>query len=145
MDVFTWSVPFVTEKVLEIFHNIMATPRSEVQKHEEEEKRQLEDEKDAKKESTLPDLDAKPPTDVFRASKYDVLRKRIGFVGKMVRLVKALREENETIVQLKGFCPDNKIPKGLLFEGHDALENALTGFVNAKNADQINEKLPENN
>ena len=61
----------------------------------------------------------------------------------MVKLVKMLREENESIVQLKGFCPDNKIPKGLLFEGHDALENAVAGFANAKDADQINEKLPE--
>ena len=41
----------------------------------------------------------------------------------MVKLQKVLRENNEQIVQLKGMCPDNKIPKGLLMEGGDAINN----------------------
>ena len=140
MDVFTWSVPFVTEKVLEIFAHIMSTPRKDDPKAEEEAVEQ----KDEKEEKIkLPKLISSPPTETGPVSNVDVIKRRIGFVGKMVRLVKIIREENEGIIQLGGFCPDAKIPKGLIFEGHDALENALSGFVNAKNADQINEKLPE--
>lgn len=33
------------------------------------------------------------------------------------------RENNEQIVKLKGMCPDNKIPKGLLVEGGSAIKD----------------------
>lgn len=33
------------------------------------------------------------------------------------------REQSETIVKLKGVCPDNKIPQGLLLEGTSALKD----------------------
>jgi hypothetical protein len=35
------------------------------------------------------------------------------------------RQENETVVRLKGMCPDNRIPQGLLSEGGTALQNGL--------------------
>ena len=37
-------------------------------------------------------------------------------MGKMMKLNKVLREESDNVVKLKGMCPDNKIPKGLLSE-----------------------------
>ena len=40
----------------------------------------------------------------------------------MMKMQKTLREENELIVKLKGFCPDNKIPRGLILEGKNALK-----------------------
>ena len=52
------------------------------------------------------------------------------------------REENELILKLKGVCPVNKIPSGLLLEGKDALVDAMGAFSNAKNIDVQNERRP---
>lgn len=46
-------------------------------------------------------------------------------MSKMMRMFKTLREENESVVALKGICTDGKVPKGLLIEGKKALENEL--------------------
>ena len=47
-------------------------------------------------------------------------------MSRMMKMFRTLREENESIVQLKGICPDGKVPKGLLLEGKQALESELT-------------------
>ena len=61
-------------------------------------------------------------------------------------MFKTLREENESVVQLKGICSDGKVPKGLLLEGKKAIENELEDrsglFDNAKKMDQFNEAMP---
>lgn len=63
-----------------------------------------------------------------------------------MKMFKTLREENESVVQLKGICPDGKVPKGLLLEGKRALENELVDrsgiFNNAKKLDSVNEGIP---
>jgi serine/threonine-protein phosphatase 2B catalytic subunit len=43
----------------------------------------------------------------------------------MSKMMKTLREERETVMQLKGLAPDNKIPKGLLAGGTEAIQSAL--------------------
>lgn len=64
-----------------------------------------------------------------------------------MKLFKTLREENESVVQLKGICPDGKVPKGLLLEGKKAIENELYDragvFTNAKKLDAMNEAMPD--
>ena len=63
-------------------------------------------------------------------------------------MFKTLREENESVVQLKGICPDGKVPKGLLLEGKRALETELLDrrdfFTKAKMLDSVNEAMPAN-
>ena len=44
---------------------------------------------------------------------------------------------------IKGQCADNKIPKGLLIKGIDAVKDAVEVFHVAKNFDVINEKIPD--
>lgn len=61
----------------------------------------------------------------------------------MLKLFKTLRKEHEDILKLKGLCPDNKLPKGLLFGGSTAIKNAIEQFANAKEADVDNERRPE--
>ena len=67
-------------------------------------------------------------------------------MSKMMKMFKTLREENESVVQLKGICPDGKVPKGLLLEGRKAIENELVDrskvFTNAKKLDSHNEGMP---
>lgn len=68
-------------------------------------------------------------------------------MSRMMKIYKTLREENESIVQLKGICPDGKVPKGLLLEGKRALETQLLDrkdfFSNAKKLDSANEAMPD--
>lgn len=51
---------------------------------------------------------------------------------------KTLREQNEAIVKIKNEN-DNKLPKGLLLEG----SQAVNAFKQARNKDQDNEKRPD--
>ena len=54
-------------------------------------------------------------------------------------------------MKLKGFCPGNKIPKGILMQGPEALKTgnicfkiilAYERYKNAKQLDIVNEKRP---
>jgi len=64
-----------------------------------------------------------------------------------MKMFKTLREENESVVQLKGICPDGKVPLGLLLEGKKALEAELVDrkdfFTKAKILDSMNEAMPD--
>jgi serine/threonine-protein phosphatase 2B catalytic subunit len=60
----------------------------------------------------------------------------------MIRIFKTLRQENEDILKLKGLCPDNKIPRGVLLQGASAIKDAIHQFANAKQMDLANEKRP---
>ena len=61
----------------------------------------------------------------------------------MIKLFKVLREQNENILKLKGLCPDNKLPKGILLEGSTGIKDALEEFGAMKKADMMNEKRPD--
>jgi serine/threonine-protein phosphatase 2B catalytic subunit len=47
---------------------------------------------------------------------------KVKFITLMMKMYKTLREENELIMKLKGFCPGNKIPRGILMQGPEALK-----------------------
>ncbi|SCO65028.1 serine/threonine protein phosphatase 2B catalytic subunit A, putative [Plasmodium vivax] len=85
-------------------------------------------------------------TDDAQASKErsDALRKKVQSVGRLMRVFRTLRKENELIVQLKGCSPGYRIPVGLLLQGKEGLENELEKFTKAKQIDSINEKRPPN-
>ena len=139
MDVFTWSIPFVSEKVTEMFQSmlrkahILASDEPDVKAVDIQ--RKLEEEMDQSK-------DKHPPALERSLSKRQIIKKRLLFVTRMVRFFRLLREENETIVKLKGMSPDNRIPRGLLLEGKDAIKDAYEAFSKAKKADIINERRP---
>ena len=42
--------------------------------------------------------------------KVDVIKSKMGFIGKMMKMQTNLRENRELFMQLKGMCPDKKIP-----------------------------------
>ena len=67
---------------------------------------------------------SKFPLTIFRLEA-DLLRKKVKAMSRMMKMFKTLREENESVVQLKGICPDGKVPKGLLLEGKRAIESEL--------------------
>jgi len=121
MDVFTWSMPFVLEKVTEVIQSLTRPIEDEVQ-------------------TNAANVEALKLTAKQRlASK---IKSKLKFMGKMMRAYRTLREDRELIVQLKGLCPGNRIPHGLLMEGRPALLSALDMFTKAKSWDSVNESRP---
>jgi serine/threonine-protein phosphatase 2B catalytic subunit len=53
------------------------------------------------------------------------LRLKVKFITMLMKMFKTLREENELIMKLKGFCPGNKIPRGILMQGPEALKTGI--------------------
>jgi serine/threonine-protein phosphatase 2B catalytic subunit len=121
MDAFTWSVPFVIEKVLQLIWSTI--PKS--------------DEDSDTLGDGLRDLQNQ-----FKENKSDMLKKKLRAVTSMMKMFNTLRSDNESILMLKGMCPDNKIPRGLLVQGHEAIVGAIQSFNHAKNLDKENEKRP---
>lgn len=139
MDVFTWSIPFVGEKVTEMLVNILNIC-SEDELTEEEQ--------------------ADPEVAAEAVKRKIVLKNKILAVGKMARVFTVLREESESILELKGLTPSGSLPVGILSGGKESLHTALSdlsvggsvtgsahnhkisGFAEAKSLDLRNERMP---
>ena len=60
-------------------------------------------------------------------------------------MYKVLKENQNNIVRLKQLSPNGKIPSGVLSGGASAIEKAISSFNAAKDADSVNEALPNSN
>jgi serine/threonine-protein phosphatase 2B catalytic subunit len=130
MDVFTWSLPFVGEKVTEMLVNVLNI-------HSEEDDEEPADEMD--------------PASV--QARREVIRNKIRAIGKMARVFKVLRQENESVVTLKGLTPSGMLPFNVLQEGSTGIRDAIdqleakprkriTSFEEARKLDLKNERMP---
>lgn len=127
MDVFSWSIPFVVEKVTEILLRT-GDPKivGSITGGDEEEKSDKVDIQEKLREG-----DEKTAL----GGKADLLRKKVRVMSRMFRMLKTIREEKESLTRLKGLCPDNKVPRGLILSGGDAIKDALEQFSKAKEFD----------
>lgn len=127
MDVFSWSMPFVIEKVTEMLYNVLNL--KDVQEDEPP--------NDAIKDKLSEEAIAS------HKARISAMKNKIRSIGKMASIFKTLRQEHESITKLKGLCPGYKIPPGTLTSGAEAIEEAIVQSEKAKKLDRMNEGMPE--
>lgn len=104
MDVFSWSIPFVAEKVVEMFFHVLKASDAE-------------DTDDVKDDDIDFNLLKQEENGSKLQDKKDIMRNKVKFVSKILKMQKTLRMHSETIIQIKNKY--NQLPKGLLLEGED--------------------------
>ncbi|KAF7730815.1 3',5'-cyclic-nucleotide phosphodiesterase (PDEase) (3':5'-CNP) [Apophysomyces ossiformis] len=124
MDVFTWSLPFVGEKITDMLIAILNICSKE----------ELADEENV----VLEDKTVSDEAEQRRT----VIRNKILAVGKMSRVFSVLRENSERVMELKSLSPTGRLPLGTLALGVEGIKSAITSFEDAKRSDLENERLP---
>jgi len=119
MDVFSWSLPFVAEKVAEMLLVLLRFSEDDEEREEREHRESREKEK-----------------------RRQQIRNKILAVTKMMRMYTTLRTEQEAILMLKGLSERNQLPQGILSGGAEAIREAIGNFGKAKEADKDNEMRP---
>lgn len=151
MDVFTWSVPFVMEKVSEILLYLAQTSAEVDDDDDDDDEEFLKSlkppfrEKLSKLMRSAPVAvsEKTPPTttmvqDPTQTGRSNIMKNKVNAISKMIKMQRMLRENNETIIKIKN-KNNNKLPAGILLEGRDALD----AFTKAKTEDKVNEGRPK--
>lgn len=128
MDVFTWSLPFVGEKVTDILMAILGTVPEE----------ELRDDS----ASTPPALPSPVSQDQESIDfKRQAIKNKILAIGRLSRVFNVLREESESLTELKTMS-GGRLPAGTLMHGAEGIKNAIRNFEDARKVDIQNERLP---
>ncbi|KAI0433063.1 serine/threonine-protein phosphatase 2B catalytic subunit [Xylaria sp. FL1042] len=131
MDVFTWSLPFVGEKITDMLIAILSTCS-------EEELRQP----DTPSSTTGPHSPPlASPGDASLEARKRAVKNKILAIGRMSRVFNVLREESERVTELKTVS-GGRLPAGTLMLGAEGIKNAITSFEDARKVDIQNERLP---
>ena len=132
MDVFTWSLPFVGEKITDMLIAILSTCS--------------EDELREDTPSSISTGPASPPL----PQTYDpesiefkrrAIKNKILAIGRLSRVFQVLREESERVTELKT-ASGGRLPAGTLMLGAEGIKNAINSFEDARKVDLQNERLP---
>jgi serine/threonine-protein phosphatase 2B catalytic subunit len=133
MDVFTWSLPFVGEKITDMLIAILSTCSDD-------------ELKDDGTPSTVSPGPVSPPI----AANLDpesveykrrAIKNKILAIGRLSRVFQVLREESERVTELKT-ASGGRLPAGTLMLGAEGIKNAISSFEDARKVDLQNERLP---
>lgn len=132
MDVFTWSLPFVGEKITDMLIAILNTCSKE----------ELEEDTSSSLASSVP---SSPPVSTvdFETSeaKRRAIKNKILAIGRLSRVFTVLREESERVTELKT-ASGGRLPAGTLMLGAEGIKQAIHNFEDARKVDLQNERLP---
>lgn len=165
MDVFSWSMPFVIEKITEMLYYILQVPEGDLNSEaipdlppcvQKTARKSLSEQQNAAVDlaarlGAFVDAAGEPESGKASApiisdsaaEARDRMRKKVRTIARMARMFKTLRQENETIVRLKGVCPGHKLAPGMLLAGKERLTTELEHFEHATTIDTDNEKRPD--
>ncbi|PYH80188.1 Metallo-dependent phosphatase [Aspergillus uvarum CBS 121591] len=132
MDVFTWSLPFVGEKITDMLIAILNTCSKE----------ELEEETPTSVSPTAPSSPPAAQMDVESSEfKRRAIKNKILAIGRLSRVFQVLREESERVTELKT-AVGGRLPAGTLMLGAEGIKQAITNFEDARKVDLQNERLP---
>lgn len=132
MDVFTWSLPFVGEKITDMLIAILNTCSKE------------ELEEDPTPPIPSPAPTSPTPTTAETDSteaKRRAIKNKILAIGRLSRVFQVLREESERVTELKT-ASGGRLPAGTLMLGAEGIKQAIHNFEDARKVDLQNERLP---
>lgn len=133
MDVFTWSLPFVGEKITDMLIAILSTCSED----------------ELKEDMTPSTVSPGPLTPTTIANmdpesieyKRRAIKNKILAIGRLSRVFQVLREESERVTELKT-ASGGRLPAGTLMLGAEGIKNAISSFEDARKVDLQNERLP---
>ncbi|RDW60034.1 serine phosphatase-1 [Coleophoma crateriformis] len=134
MDVFTWSLPFVGEKITDMLIAILSTCSDDELKE------------DGTPSTVSPPL-ASPQGSAMNMDpesiefKRRAIKNKILAIGRLSRVFQVLREESERVTELKT-ASGGRLPQGTLMLGAEGIKNAISSFEDARKVDLQNERLP---
>ena len=134
MDVFSWSVPFVMEKITEMLLYLIQS--TEGDDDDEDDDQLLNGMKPDVKQKFLETL--KKTQQPQGSTQGNIMKNKVNAISKMMKMQRMLRENNEMIIKIKNKY-NNKLPAGILLEGAEA----LNAFSKAKVEDKRNEGRPK--
>ncbi|KAF9303399.1 3',5'-cyclic-nucleotide phosphodiesterase (PDEase) (3':5'-CNP) [Mortierella antarctica] len=160
MDVFTWSLPFVGEKITDMLLAILNT----CSKEELAEDDMILNLTDGTSVGGAMEVDTAPissgsshstvsstssiqdedMTDAMtdREANKNRIRQKILAIGRISRVFAVLRNESESVSELKDLMGTSRLPYGSLALGAEGLKKAIHSFEDAKRSDRDNERLP---
>ncbi|KAI5122876.1 hypothetical protein M0805_003328 [Coniferiporia weirii] len=141
MDAFTWSLPFVGDKISQMLLAILSCCTNE-------ELEESSDEEDEAKAAAM--VEATEPEDSV-AQRRAAIRNKIIAVGKMRRMFQLLREEAETASELNLTMEASGLAAIRARTGGDdelgvrgnQMRRAIRSFDDARRSDMTNERLPQ--
>lgn len=134
MDVFTWSLPFVGEKITDMLIAILSTCSED----------------ELKEDGTPSSISTGPVSPPINAGSMDpesieykrkAIKNKILAIGRLSRVFQVLREESERVTELKT-ASGGRLPAGTLMLGAEGIKNAISSFEDARKVDLQNERLP---
>ena len=137
MNAFTWSLPFVAEKLLDIWTNVL-----HLIDVSEDQYLLPGDAEGALSSSCTSGGSGNNGQGTVLEQRGEHIRKKILTMGKLSRMFRTLREENENILLLKGLA-GGTLPQGVLQLGPEGVKEAIQGFQRSKEIDSPNERWPD--
>lgn len=139
MNVFTWSMPFVGEKITEMLITMLNICTKE-ELEDDDSASGISEATESKPAASVATGDSDTPSTISFDQRR-ALRNKILAIGRVSRLFNVLRQESESVSELKAVS-GGKLPQGTLMLGGQGIRDAISSFEEARSADLGNERLP---